>query len=91
MNEVHPLNEGAWAEWVEFRSTEKKKKIGPMAQRKQQQMLCGYPPPIQQVIIDQSISNSYQGLFPPKNYKAPEGTTRRRTLHEDLTDTSWAE
>lgn len=69
MNEIHPLNADAWDEWVEYRTREKKIKIGPVAERKQQKMLRGYPPPIQQTIIDQSIMNSYQGLFPPKNLR----------------------
>ena len=90
MNEVHPLNQGAWEEWVEFRSTEKKKKIGPMAQRKQIQMLCSYPPAEQQAIIDNSIMNSWQGLFPPKQSKQPVVSTRHRSLQDDLNDRSWA-
>lgn len=68
MNEVHPINEEAWGEWVEWRHKEKKIKIGPVAEKKQRKMLSAYPPPIQQQIIDQSIMNSYQGLFPPKGY-----------------------
>ena len=66
MHECHPINEEAWDEWVEWRSVEKKKKVGPIAARKQRKMLSQYPPPVQQSIIDQSIMNSYQGLFPPK-------------------------
>ncbi len=90
VSEVHPLNEEAWAEWVEFRTVEKKKKIGPMAEKKQIRMLCAYPPPVQQSIVDQSIMNSWQGLFPPKGRQQVAPTTRTTTLHDDLTDTSWA-
>ena len=66
MNLVHDLNTEAWDEWVEFRHKEKRIKIGPIAQKKQQKLLRQYPPSVQQEMIDHSISNSYQGLFPPK-------------------------
>lgn len=66
----HPINEEAYAEWREYRQLECKKKIGPMAEKKQKKMLSAYPPTIQQDIIDQSIMNSWQGLFPPKNTQA---------------------
>lgn len=88
LNSVHPLNEMAWQEWKEYRSREIRKKIGPIAERKQVAMLCGYPPPIQQQIIDQSIMNSWQGLFPPKQQHQPQ--TRQTSLTQDLTDISWA-
>jgi len=96
MELVHEINEEAWAEWVEFRSREKKVKIGPMAERKQRKLLAKYPPPIQQEIIDHSIQNSYQGLFPPKGGQSRElATTNRRTRHtslaDDLHDTSWVQ
>ncbi len=63
---MYPLNLDAWNEWVEFRHKEKRKKIGDMAKVKQQKMLTQYTPEQQQEIIDQSIMNSWQGLFPPK-------------------------
>ena len=66
MFEVHEINEDAWDEWVEYRHSEIKKKIGPMAEKKQKKMLMQYPPPVQQKIIDASIMNSWQGLFPEK-------------------------
>ena len=94
MNEVYPLNDEAWQEWVEYRKLELRKKIGPIAQRKQTAFLCGFPPPTQQTIIDQSIMNSWQGLFPPKNQRnqvVPHGTsTRQSNIMDELTDTSWA-
>jgi hypothetical protein len=89
----HPINQEAWEEWIEFRRVEKKKKVGPIAEKKQHKMLSQYPPEIQQEIIDSSIMNSYQGLFPPKGaITQPQkaGSTRDRSLTEDLNDRSWA-
>jgi hypothetical protein len=86
------VNYDAWDEWVEYRQVEKKKKIGPMAERKQQRFLQQYPPPIQQEIIDQSIMNSWQGLFAPKGRQMVAPTSTRGTnIMDDLTDTSWAD
>ena len=65
------INQEAWEEWVEFRTKEKRKKIGPMAERKQQKMLLEYSHAEQQAIIDESIMNSWQGLFRPKNFGWP--------------------
>ena len=94
INEVHPLNYDAWDEWTEYRQTEKKKKIGPMAEMKQTRFLQQFPPPLQQEIIDQSIMNSWQGLFPPKNQRTTpalqQDNTRSRSLMDDLTDVGWA-
>ena len=92
MNEVHPLNENAWQEWCQYRRQEIRKKIGPIAQKKQTTFLMGFPPPIQQQIIDQSIMNSWQGLFPPKQQRSVprETSTRATNIMDDLTDTSWA-
>jgi hypothetical protein len=66
LSEVHEINEEAYEEWRDFRQQEKKIKIGPVAEKKQKKFLAQYPPPIQQDIVDQSIMNSYQGLFAPK-------------------------
>ena len=87
LTEVHELNMEAWQEWCEWRRLEKKIKIGPIAAKKQRQMLAQYPPAVQQAIIDRSIANSYQGLFPPRQKPI---TTRQTALIDDLTDTSWA-
>lgn len=82
LDEVHPVNEEAWQEWVEFRSQEKKKKIGPRAEQKQRQMLSRYNPAQQQQIIDSSIMNSWQGLFPPKG-SGRENTNRGNEPNQD--------
>jgi len=67
MYEIFPVNEQAYCEWKEYREVEKRKKIGPMAERKQRTFLGRYPPPAQQEIVDQSIMNSWQGLFAYEN------------------------
>lgn len=91
MHQIHDINEDAWQEWREYRETEKRKKIGKMAEKKQRNFLAQYPPPIQQAIIDASIMNSWQGLFPPKGQQMqPATSTRTQSLHESLSDRSWA-
>lgn len=56
---------GLWEEWVDYRN-EIKKKITKSAGRKQIEFLAKYSPEKQRVIINQSIMNGWQGLFPPK-------------------------
>ena len=92
---MHDLNERAFAEWCEWRAGEKRKKCGPVAQRRQIAFLTKYPESVQEEIIDSSIRNGYQGLFPPKGatgsaIAAGSQSTRSRTIQEDLADTSWA-
>ena len=55
----------AWSEWCEFRKS-KRKPVSKAAAKKQLEMLSKYPNHIQQEIINSSIQNDYQGLFPPK-------------------------
>jgi len=57
-----------WDEWVEFRAS-KKKKLSPMAAKKQIALLKEYNPDEQMNIINQSIMNDWQGLFPPKGQR----------------------
>lgn len=90
MHEVHDLNTEAWDEWVEYRHKEKRIKIGKIAERKQQKLLRQYPPPVQQSMVDTSIMNSYQGLFPPKNYRptateqANANAARQVAMYSDI-------
>ena len=72
ITKVHPLNKEAYEEWREFRQKEKRIKIGPIAEKKQVKFLTQYSPIIQAHIIDTSIANSYQGLFPPKPGSIPQ-------------------
>ena len=60
------LNGSAWVEWVEFRKG-KRKPISKAAATKQLKILEAFSFEDQQAIIDQSITNDYQGLFPLKN------------------------
>lgn len=86
------VNAAAYSEWLEFRKA-KGKPVSPMAANKQFKMLLDYDRPTQQQIIDTSITNDYQGLFPPKGRaaaSAPAGSSRGRSIEEDLRDTSWA-
>ena len=90
MHQVHPINEAAYEEWREFRTKELKKKLGPIAEKKQREFLSQYDPATQQVIIDQSIMNSWQGLFPlrPQANGIHHG---RPTIKEQLTDLDWGD
>lgn len=92
MNQIHAINEDAYSEWLEYRRLECKKKVGPIAEKKQRRLLANYPPNIQQYIIDTSINAGWQGLFPPKGMaiSRPQ-STRDVPLVESLRDRSWAE
>jgi len=56
------INSNAYLEWIDFRN-KKKKPISDLAAKKQFNFLSKYDYSTQQLIIDQSISNDYQGLF----------------------------
>lgn len=59
------INPMAWDEWVKFRR-EKKKPISKTAAEKQFKFLSDYDFETQKSIVEESIKNDYQGLFPPK-------------------------
>lgn len=61
------INLESWSEWVQFRK-DSRKKISKAAASKQFKLLLEYPEEYQKQIIDTSISNDYQGLFPLKGY-----------------------
>lgn len=73
----YPLNEEAYAEWLDYRA-EKRKPVSLHALKLQVKLLCRYDLGTQKEIIDTSIQNDYQGLFEPKthnqyeNFKEPE-------------------
>ena len=82
------MNLDAWVEWVDYRKT-KRKPISEIAAKKQINFLIKFDWESQAQIIDQSIQNDYQGLFPPKggNYAKnqsgqPAETNRRPSLVE---------
>jgi len=61
-----------------------------MAAKEQIKLLSGYPHDAQAQIIQHSIQNDYQGLFPPKGDS--HGTHQRPTAKNwdiDHDDTSW--
>jgi hypothetical protein len=64
---VYPdwLNVEAWQEWEAYRKT--KKKISDAARKLQWKLLEKYDQPTQAKIMEHSIQNDYQGLFPPKS------------------------
>lgn len=59
------INTAAWSEWCAFRK-EKRKPVSKAAAKKQLAMLEKYTHEVQAQIINSSIQNDYQGLFPPK-------------------------
>ena len=80
------INLCAWSEWVAFRKDVKKKPVSAAAANKQFKLLLKYSEVDQQRVIDNSIMNDYQGLFPVKpTYEAPKQSGMTM-----LTDTSWA-
>ena len=91
------INADAWSEWCSFRSS-KRKPITRDAADKQVELLAQYPRHVQRQIIEHSIRNDYQGLFPPKGGGPPAHgggpaaapSSRNTSLEDDLQDTSWA-
>lgn len=65
------LNTEAWLDWCEYRSSAKKK-ITEKARAMQWKFLEPYSKDDQRKIIDNSITNDYQGLFPLKNHTKKE-------------------
>jgi hypothetical protein len=59
------LNKEKYEEWLSYKS-KKKKPVSELACKKQIEMLAKYTKEQQELIIDQSITNDWQGLFPPK-------------------------
>jgi len=56
------INQNAWNEWVNYRK-DKKKPVSKAAAVKQFKVLLKYKLDEQQLVINQSIQNDYQGLF----------------------------
>ena len=65
MELLKQLNQPAFAEFEAHRK-EIKKKLTPTATKKQIAFLCRYDLPTQQRIIDETIRNSWTGLFEPR-------------------------
>ena len=75
------INASAWNEWVEYRKA-KKKNVSQAAANKQFKLLGTYSDFDQQQIVNQSISNDYQGLFELKGQSngQHQGFTKQRKL-----------
>lgn len=69
------INRESWDEWVQHRK-EIKKPLTPTAMEKQFKLLLDHPYD-QKEIIDQSIQNSWQGLFPPKRTPQQKNLAQR--------------
>ena len=82
------LNEEAVAEWIEYRQ-EKKKPLSPLALKKTTNLLLKFGLDHQQHIVDSAIQNDWIGLHPVEMPRSVT-STKSTTLHDDLTDTSWA-
>lgn len=81
------VNSESWLEWVDYRK-KAKKRISEAAAKKQFKMLLEYPESVQAEIINTSITNDYQGLFPPKgasNGTRPNDKESQRKAIRDAT------
>jgi uncharacterized protein YdaU (DUF1376 family) len=58
------LNREAWDTWLAYRRESRMKKLVPRTVKSRTKMLAQFTHAEQQAIIDHSISNGYQGLFP---------------------------
>ncbi len=83
------INLAAWKEWVQYRK-EKRKPVSERAQGMQWKMLACYTGEVQLQIIEHSMMNDYQGLFPPKGRQITGTKTRDISLAHQLNDRSWA-
>lgn len=75
----------AWCEWVDYRSA-RKPKLSPMSARKQLDFLFGVPAELMAVeIINNSIRNGWQGLFPVSGSagKRQDHPSRKITYTDD--------
>ncbi len=71
------LNREAWDDWLAYRRESKLKKWVPRTVKARTKMLARFTHAEQRTIIDYSIDNGYQGLFPDG---ALGGSNGRRTL-----------
>ena len=72
---------------IEYRQ-EKKKPLSPLALKKTQNLMLKYGYEQSQHMVDAAILNDWQGLHPVDPPK--QISTKQTSLHDDLTDTSWA-
>lgn len=86
------INESAWREWCEYRD-KKKKPVSEHAAKKQLKVLATYDAHSQQRMIDASIANDWQGLFPEKlsQLKPAAAPETAAEFFQKRTDRSWAD
>ena len=83
------LNQEALQEWLDYREEDLKKPLTPRAIKMLTKKLLKYSESEQERIIEHSIEMNWQGVYytdPPRQ----ASSTKNSTLHDDLTDTSWA-
>ena len=80
ISEYQNININAFNEWMDYK---KYKSIAPVT--KTLNFLDEYDFDTQQLIVNTSIMNQYQGLFPPKqNNQQPYNTPKSQTLNTDV-------
>jgi len=82
------INQAWLDEWIAYRAEDKKKPMTPRAVKMTTKWLLNYSEQEQERLIQHAIMNNWEGLHyvePPK-----VATTRKTSLRDDLTDTSWA-
>jgi hypothetical protein len=88
------VNPEAWIEWDDYRR-KKKKPISELAMKKAFKTLGKFTHDVQQAMVDKAIESDWQGLHPLSSKDTHQtlkaGSTKNRTMAEDLTDRSWAE
>jgi hypothetical protein len=85
------LNQHALDEWVEWRRTECKKKVGQLAMTKLINKMLQWTEADQQRLVDHAICEEWKGVYwvdPPKQPKAQ--STRDTSLEQDLNNRDWA-
>ena len=89
---IESINQEAWGEWVDWRRKEKKRPITPTSERLQHRLLAGYTHEQQRLILEHSMRQGYQGLFPDDvvRQQPAKTSTRANSLEHDLNDRSWA-
>jgi len=81
------INAEAISEWIAYRAEDLKKPLTPRALKMVKKKLAQYPEHEQMRLVEAAIENNWRGIYyvdPPKQ------STRRTSLVDDLTDTSWA-
>ena len=81
------INKELFSEWLEYRKS-KKKPVSQVAAKKQFKLLAKYSEAEQELIINKSIQNDYQGLFELRANN--ENTTRNATDDIDFNSTGWS-